>query len=107
MASSPYGVIHFFPGGTQQQYEASIAAVHPGPDQLPDGQIYHAAGASEGGFTITAIHVSQASWEAFRDQVLMPAMQAGIEGGFEAPPVETTFPVSNLVTTKGREIVLT
>ena len=24
-----YGIVHFFPGGTQEQYEASIAAVHP------------------------------------------------------------------------------
>ena len=107
MANAPYGVIHFFPGGTQAQYEASVAAVHPGPDQLPAGQLYHAAGPSEGGFTITAVHESQASWEKFRDEILLPTMQAGIEGGFTAQPVETAFPVSNLVTTKGREIILT
>ncbi|MGB8652029.1 MAG: hypothetical protein WCD35_15355 [Mycobacteriales bacterium] len=107
MSMSPYAVIHFFPGGTREQYEASIAAVHPGPDQLPAGQLYHAAGPSEGGFTITAVHDSQASWEKFRDEVLMPTMQAGIAGGFTSAPVETGFPIVNLVTTKGREIVLT
>lgn len=48
---------------TKEQYEASIAAVHPGPDQLPEGQIFHAAGPSEGGWTIVAVHESQASWE--------------------------------------------
>jgi hypothetical protein len=85
----PYGVIHFFPGGTQDQYEASIAAVHPSATELPSGQIFHAAGPSEGGWTIMAVHDTQASWESFRDDTLMPRMQAGIDGGFAAPPEET------------------
>ena len=92
----PYGVIHFFAGGTQEQYEASIAAVHPGAGLLPDGQIFHAAGPSEGGWSIMAIHDSQQSWEHFRDTTLMPAMQAGIEGGFAAPPQETTVDIYSL-----------
>jgi predicted dienelactone hydrolase len=85
-----YGVVHFFPGGTQSQYEASIAAVHPA-DGLPAGQTFHAAGPSEGGWTIMAVHESQASWEQFRDDVLIPRLQAGIPGGFEAPPEETAI----------------
>ena len=56
-----------FPGGTQEQYEATIDAVHPGPDQLPDGQVFHAAGPSAGGWTVVAVHESQESWEHFRD----------------------------------------
>jgi hypothetical protein len=92
----PYGVIHFFAGGTQEQYEASIAAVHPGAGLLPDGQIFHAAGPSEGGWSIMAVHDSQQSWEDFRDTTLMPAMQAGIEGGFAAPPQETTVEIYSL-----------
>ncbi len=84
-----YGVVHHFAGGTREQYEASIAAVHPTPDTLPPGQIFHAAGPSEGGWTIMAVHDSKESWEKFRDEVLMPKMQAGIEGGFTAPPEET------------------
>lgn len=107
MASTPYGVTHFFAGGTQAQYEASIAAVHPAADVLPAGQLYHAAGPTEGGWLITAVHESQQSWEQFRDEILMPRMQAGIDGGFQTPPVETTFTVANLVTSKGRQIVLT
>lgn len=105
--SMPYGVIHFFPGGTREQYEASLAAVHPSPDVLPGGQIYHAAGASADGWTITAVHESKQSWEAFRDGILLPKLQAGIPGGFEGPPVETTFEVANLVTQKGKQIILT
>lgn len=92
-----YGVVHHFPGGTAEQYEASIAAVHPGPDKLPDGQLFHVAGPSEGGWTIMAVHDSQESWESFRDRILMPAMAAGIKGGFENPPEETTFEVHKLM----------
>jgi hypothetical protein len=88
-----YGVVHFFAGGTQEQYQASIAAVHPSDGSLPDGQTFHAAGPSAGGWSIMAIHESQESWEKFRDGTLIPAMQAGIEGGFQAPPQETGFPV--------------
>ena len=90
-----YAIIHFFPGGTKDQYEASIAAVHPAKG-LPAGQIFHAAGASTGGWTITAVHESKASWEAFRDGVLMPRMQAGIPGGLPSPPQETAFEVHHL-----------
>ena len=86
-----YGIVHFFPDGTKEQYEASLAAVHPGPDQLPDGQIFHAAGASAGGWTIMAVHESKESWERFRDDVLIPRMQQGIEGGLPAPPQETAI----------------
>ena len=92
-----HGVLHHFPGGTKEQYEASIAAVHPGPDKLPDGQTFHAAGASRGGWTIMAVHDSRESWERFRDHILMPRMQAGIDGGFTTPPEETEFEVDNLL----------
>lgn len=91
-----YGIMHFFPGGTEEQYEASIGAVHPSRDQLPEGQTFHAAGPSAGGWTIVAIHESQESWEQFRDNTLMPRMQAGIEGGFTSEPQETSFEVFNL-----------
>ena len=90
-----YGIVHFFPGATQAQYEASIAAVHPAGG-LPEGQIFHAAGPSEGGWTIMAVHESQESWEQFRDGTLIPSMQAGIPGGFEAPPQETAVDIVNL-----------
>jgi hypothetical protein len=88
-----YGVVHEFAGGTKEQYEASLAAVHPGDGRLPEGQVYHAAGPSADGWTIIAIHDSRESWERFRDGVLIPKMGAGIEGGFTAPPRETTFEV--------------
>jgi len=92
-----YGIVHHFPGGTKEQYEASVAAVHPGREILPKGQIYHAAGASAGGWTIIAVHDSKKSWEQFRDEILMPRMKQGIKGGFTTPPQETTFEVHHLV----------
>jgi hypothetical protein len=91
MASTAYGVVHFFPGGTKEQYEASIAAVHPGEGQMPEGQNFHAAGASAGGWTIVAVHDSKESWEKFRNEILLPRMQAGIEGGFTSQPEETVI----------------
>ena len=88
-----YGVVHTFAGGTKEQYEKSVGAVHPADGSLPEGQIFHAAGPSATGWTIIAVHDSQESWERFRDETLMPTMSAGIAGGFVAPPQETTFPV--------------
>ena len=91
-----FGIVHFFPGGTKDNYEASIATVHPAHG-LPEGQIFHAAGASPGGWTIMAVHQSKQSWEKFRDHILVPRMQAGIDGGFPTPPQETEIDVSALL----------
>ena len=91
-----YAIVHHFPGGTEEQYEASLAEVHPSRDSLPEGQTFHVAGPSEGGWTIMAVHESRESWEQFRDNLLMPRLQEGIEGGFPTPPQETAFEVYNL-----------
>jgi len=92
-----YGIVHHFPGGTKENYEASIAAVHPSDGSLPEGQVFHAAGPSEGGWTILAVHESKESWERFRDGTLMPRMQQGIEGGFPTPPEETAIDLYNVM----------
>ena len=42
-----------------------MATVHPGKGRLPDGQIFHAAGPSAGGWMIVAVHESKESWERF------------------------------------------
>ena len=91
-----YAIVHFFAGGTKEQYEASIAAVHPNRTTLPKGQIFHAAGPSTGGWTIVAVHDSKESWEDFRDGILMPQLKKGITGGFTNPPEETAIEVHNL-----------
>jgi hypothetical protein len=64
---------------------------------LPEGQIFHVAGESAGGFTVVAVHDSKESWERFRDAILMPTLQKGVSGGFTATPQETTFDVHNLI----------
>lgn len=92
-----FGVIHHFPGGTKENYEASLAAVHPGPGKLPDGQIFHAAGPSAGGWTIMAVHETKESWEQFRDGTLLPKLQAGVDGGFPTPPEETEIDIEALM----------
>jgi len=93
-----YAIVHHFPGGTKEQYEATLVAVHPTRDSLPAGQTFHAAGASAGGWTVLAVHDSKESWEAFRDGILTPRLNAGIEGGFTTPPQETEIDVHNLQT---------
>jgi hypothetical protein len=91
-----YAVVHFFPNGTKEQYENTIDVVHPDHGTLPPGQIYHAAGASEGGWTVVAVHKTKADWKQFRDGTLMPKLQAGIPGGFTSAPEEQAFEVHHL-----------
>jgi hypothetical protein len=54
-----YGVVHQFPGSTEAQCRASIAAVPPSDGSLPEGQILHVAGACGDGWLIVAIHDSE------------------------------------------------
>ena len=92
-----YGVVHQFKGGTKDQYEASIAAVHPARREPARRADVPCGGPSADGWTIVAVHDTKESWETFRDGILMPRMQAGIAGGFAEPPVETVFEVVNEV----------
>jgi hypothetical protein len=92
-----YGIVHKFKGGTKAQYEATVATVHPADGSLPPGQLLHFAGPSDDGWTIVAIHESQADWEAFRDNTLLPRLQQGVDGGFDTPPEETAFEITNEV----------
>jgi len=88
-----YGIVHHFPGGTKEQYEASIGTAHPSDGSLPEGQFFHVAGPSGDGWVIVAIHDSQESWERFRDEKLIGPSDVG--GGFPTEPQETTFTVYN------------
>ncbi len=92
-----FGVVHHFPGGTKAQYEAVLKAVHGTKGELPEGQIFHAAGQSADGWTVVAIHDSKQSWEHFRDTILMPRMKQGISGGFDTPPEEIIIEIKNLM----------
>ena len=98
-----YALVYHYPGGTKEQYEAAVAAVDPvhaadpSKHRLPEGQIFHAAGPSSGGWTIIAVHDSQESWDRFNNDILMPRIQQGIAGGFTTPPQETAFDVDTLL----------
>jgi hypothetical protein len=86
---------HFWPGGTEEQYQATIATVHP-PDGLPDGQLHHAAGATEGGYLIAVVWDTKEHADAFVSDVLMASMP--VEGGFEGEPDERVAEIANLET---------
>lgn len=90
-----YLISHFYEGGTEEQYRATLKAVHPA-DGLPPGQVYHAAGPSEGGWLVVAVWDSQESSDRFVEQTLMPALPQ-IEGGFAGIPQQRTADVANLV----------
>ena len=90
-----YLLTHFWPGGTDEQYRATIAVVHP-PDGLPAGQLHHAAGETDGGYLISVVWDSKESADQFVSGVLLPSMP--VEGGFEGQPDERTAEISNLET---------
>jgi len=89
---STFGIVHRFPGGTKEQYDASIAEVHP-PDGLPEGQTHHAAGATDDGWIVIALWDSKDSWERFRDGTLTPGLERLGDRGLPGPPQETTFEI--------------
>jgi len=91
-----YVMTHFWPGGTEEQYRANLAAVHPEGGGLPDGQTHHAAGPTEGGFLIVALWESKAHADRFVNDVLLPNMP--LEGGLVGPPEERTAEAVNVVT---------
>jgi len=86
---------HFWPGGTDDQYRTMIAKVHPA-DGLPDGQIYHVAGPTDGGYLIAAVWDSKESSDRFVSNVLLASLP--VAGGFEGQPEERVAEVSNLQT---------
>ena len=91
----PHLITHFWPGGTEQQYQATVAAVHPAGG-LPQGQTYHAAGPTEGGILICCRVGLEADFDRFVSEKLMAGPP--IEGGLQGPPEERTAEVVNLQT---------
>jgi len=91
-----YLLTHFYEGGTEDQYRAALAVAHPS-DGLPPGQIYHAAGPTEGGWLVIAVWTDKASCDAFVEGTLVPALQSA-QGVFAGPPQERAAEVANLET---------
>ena len=90
-----FGIVHRFPGGTKDQYDAGIARVHPSDGSLPQGQTYHAAGATEDGWLVVALWDSRESYERFRDETLLPALRELGNAAFPTPPQSTEFEIHN------------
>ena len=90
-----YLITHFYEGGTREQYEATLAAVHP-DGGLPAGQLHHLAGPTEGGYLVVALWDSKESSDTFVQETLIPALP-NVQGGFEGPPEERTAELDNLV----------
>jgi hypothetical protein len=90
-----YLLTHFWPGGTEEQYRATLAAEHPS-DGLPAGQISHAAGPTDGGYLIAVLWDSKESADRFLSETLIPAMP--LDGGFQGQPDERGAEVANLET---------
>jgi hypothetical protein len=90
-----YLLTHFWPGGTEEQYRATLGAVHPA-DGLPEGQLSHAAGPTDGGYLIAVLWDSKDTADRFIRETLMPSMP--VEGGFQGGPEERGAEVSNLET---------
>ena len=86
---------HFWPGGTEDQYQTMVAVVHPAGG-LPKGQTHHVAGPTDGGYLITAVWDSKESADTFVNDVLLASLP--VDGGLEGPPEERTAEVSNLQT---------
>ena len=90
-----FGIVHRYASGTKQQYDNTVAVVHPdGGKSLPQGQTYHAAGPTDdGGWVVVAMWESQAAFEKFRDDILAPAL-GRLTDGLPGPPEATLFDVA-------------
>jgi selenophosphate synthase len=91
-ASMSYLQTHFWPDGTEEQYRAMIAVLHPEAG-LPDGQRSHTAGPTDGGYLISVVWDSREQSEAFMQTTLMPALP--VPGGFAGAPEERTAAVAH------------
>jgi len=78
-----YLLTHFWPGGTEEQYHTTLAAVtEAAGGKIPEN--FHAAGPTDGGILIVATYDSKKVCERFVEDTLMPLMP--IDGGLVGPP---------------------
>lgn len=77
-------ISHYYKDGTAEQYDATVAVIHP-DEGLPAGQLHHAAGPCQGGFFVTAVWESEEANAAFQRQLreTLPTLDDGL-----SPPAE-------------------
>ncbi|HEY3691608.1 MAG TPA: hypothetical protein VGL46_15150, partial [Pseudonocardiaceae bacterium] len=90
-----YLMTHFWPGGTEEQYQSMLAAVHPA-EGLPEGQISHVAGPTDGGYLISVVWDSKDHSERFVNGTLLPELP--VDGGFAGAPEQRVAEVTHLET---------
>ena len=80
-----YLLTHFWPGGTEAEYRATVAAATDAAGgTLPES--FHAAEPTDGGFLIAAVYESKEVSDRFVRETLMALMP--IDGGLVGPPEE-------------------
>jgi hypothetical protein len=78
-----YLLTHFWPGGTEEQYQAILAAAtEAAGGSIPE--TCHAACVTDGGVLVVATYESHEVAENFIQETLLPLMP--IEGGLVSPP---------------------
>ncbi|HEY1519279.1 MAG TPA: hypothetical protein VGF91_22805 [Solirubrobacteraceae bacterium] len=78
-----YLLTHFWPGGTEEQYQATLAAAtEAAGGAIPE--TFHAACVTDGGVLIVATYESREVVEKFIQATLLPLMP--IDGGLVGPP---------------------
>jgi selenophosphate synthase len=87
-----YLQMHFWPGGTEEQYRAMIKVLHP-EKGLPEGQRSHTSGPTEGGYLISVVWDSKEQSKAFMENTLLPALP--VQGGFAGAPEERAAQVAH------------
>jgi hypothetical protein len=93
-ANMAYGIVHFFPGGTKEQYEASLAAVHPSRAPYPRAShVYHLAGPFSRRLDD---HCCPGVEGELGTAHSYASPEAECEGGSTTPPQEQAFEIYNL-----------
>ena len=80
-----YLLTHFWPGGTEEHYQVTLAAATKAAGGSRPEQ-FHAGGPCDGGILIAAVYESKEASERFVRVTLLPLMP--IEGGLVGPPEE-------------------
>jgi hypothetical protein len=78
-------IIHQGADWNEELYDKTIERVIPDPSNPPDGMIAHFAAPGEnGGWRVVDIWESEADWERFRDETLVPAVRE-----IQGPPFDS------------------
>lgn len=77
-------IVHQGADWNQDLYDRTMERVIPDPSNPPDGMLAHFAGPGQnGGWKVADIWESEAQWERFRDETLIPAVQEIQAPGFD------------------------